>query len=260
MKTFQEWALSKDIFGFEKGKTEEVPQKEGDRPLRPFDSQIIMKELLRHPIGDKTPHWDWGDTITWGDRNLVEAIHVDVSPLGSFKVIMRKMIHNLRGEPTWICKKIHPLPEHKYRENEWLAAEHISGELKTINWEMDSPSQTYDLEKMTLKMIEQIKIRRPCNQMVYQGCRKKTENHYLIEMYLKAGGGGAPDNTRVEKFQITNYFDKEAGLVRVFGNNVCSPMSFRQWLPTPSEFDEMFAPTQKVDEIVDCICDALSTY
>ncbi len=77
---------------------------------------------------------------------------------------------------------------------------------------------------------------------------------------MVGGGNGAPDNTRVEKFHITTFFDKESGMIRVFGNNIQSPMSFRQWLPAPSEFDEMFAPTQPVEEIIDCVVDALSTY
>jgi hypothetical protein len=79
-------------------------------------------------------------------------------------------------------------------------------------------------------------------------------------MNMTGNGSEAPGQQRVEQFHIHLFFDKELGLIRSFGNDIQSPKTSHHWIAQPSEWDEMFAPTQPIKEITQIVVDALSTY
>jgi len=260
-RTFNEWLIQerKDIFGFEKHKN--IPKKvtyEG--PIKHLDNELLFKELLR-PVGEKQPIWDFFDQITWGEVNLGEALRLDLSPLGSFKLIIRKITKDLEGHETWICKDIMPLPDGRYENEEASLANDVLSKLEKLNESQnESPRHSYDLEPLVLRLAGDIKSEKPCRQMVFDKVKKLNENHYIVAMNFTGGGIEAPGSAREEQFHIHMHFDKSRGLIRSYGNGIESKTKVHQWYPTPSEWDEHFCPTQPREEICKAIVNALSTY
>jgi hypothetical protein len=260
-RTFKEWLITekKDIFGFEKDKN--IPQKNSDEgPVKHLDEELLFKELLK-PVGNKQPEWNFFDQITWGEVNLGEALRLDMSPLGSFKLIIRKITKDLEGHETWVCKEIMPLPDGRYTNEETSLAMDVFKILENLNEHPnESPKKEYDLEQLTLKLAGQIKAEKPCHIMIFDKIKKMNENHYIVAMNFMGGGIEAPGSAREEQFHIHMFFDKNRGLIRSYGTGIESRTKVHQWRPTPSEWDEHFAPTQSKDEINQCIVNALSTY
>lgn len=260
MKKFRDWLMQehRDIFGFEK-EVEKEKAIQNDKPFKHFDSDLLIKELLQTTIGIKEPRQTYSDTIIWGGTD-VESMHLDISPLGSFKVVIRKIMKNLQGENVWICKKVLPLPDDEVRENAGRAYDLIVEGLKEIDNKIDSPAPKYDLEKLTIKLAEDIKAERPCKIMFLDRVIRNSDNNFLITMDVAAGGVEGPSSTRIEQFHIQMHFDKTTGLIRSIGSEVISPTRQRLWYPAPAEWDENFAPTQPIKEITRIIMNTYSTY
>ncbi len=93
-----------DIFGFDK----EIPKKaektsNNDPPIDDINSEQILSELSRVPMGTKQPIWEWSNKVQWGEN--FGAIEADVSPLGSYKTIIRRLSTDLHGEPFGYAKR-----------------------------------------------------------------------------------------------------------------------------------------------------------
>lgn len=259
-KTFNEWlGIKKDIFGWDKQRTDSKKVETDEMPLKRFNSRFLLKELLRHPVGSRNATWNWGDTITWGDINESQALHVEISPLGSFKVIIRKMIPSLIGENIWICKHVHPLPD-EYTKNEQQVINDVIEGIDLVGASEDSAKEDFDIEKLTIRLAESIKSKKPVKIMIFDKIKQKNKDHYIITMNLTGSGIEAPTRARVEQFHIHMFFDRKAGLIRSIGNDIQSPVRSHRWIAQPAEWDENFAPTQKYEEIVAAIVNALSTY
>jgi len=260
-RTFNQWLIQerKDIFGFEKHKN--IPPKNThEGPIKHLDEELFFKELLR-PVGEKQPTWNFFNKITWGEINLGEALSLDMSPLGSFKLIIRKITKDLEGHETWICKDVMPLPDGRYENEEASLASDVFKRLDKFNESQnESPKEEYDLEHLTLKLANKIKSDKPCQQMIFDKVKKLNENHYIVAMNFTGGGVEAPGSAREEQFHIHMFFDKNRGLIRSYGCGIESLTKVHQWRPTPSEWDEHFAPTQSKEEICEAIVNALSTY
>ena len=259
-KTFNEWMLFRDIFGFERSKNLQNKKRESDDPITRLKTDIIVDELMRHTIRHKRPHRDFEETITWGEVCHGEAIRLDISPLGSLKIIIRKSMNDFEGNNTWICKEIRPLPNEENNQNEYKIVGKVLDDIKKIDGVIDSPATEYDLEKLSLDLAEEIKRSKPCRQMVFHKIKKLSNEHYLICMEMTGSGMEAPSQMRVEQFQINMFFDKSRGIIRSYASDIASPTRSHKWMPQPSEWDEHFAPTQDRDEIVSAIVNALSTY
>lgn len=259
-KTFNEWLSQRDIFGFDKERQQKSPKnRESEHPIMPLKTEAVIKDLLRHNINNKAPTWDWEDTITWGNPILGEAIQLDISPLGSLKIIIRKAGKNLMGEHVWLCKKIIPLPDES-RGNEETIGESVIEDLIKFDLHTESPADAYDLGKLAFSMANELKVHRPCRQMYFEKLIRKSDNYFIITHNLSGQGVQAPDSMRVEQFQIELFFDKEVGLIRCFGHDVSSPTRQHEWRLQPSEWDEYFAPSQNKKEIIKAVLEALSTY
>lgn len=267
MDGFKRWLVNerKDIYGFEKErkpKQEALPDQE--TPIIPIDPEIIINTMLKVPLNNEMPFSKFHDVIQWG-RN-VGAIKMVISPLGSFKSIIRKLIPDSSGNKVWACKRIIPYNDllHVDQMFDEKLAINMLEEIKSISKEgIDAPEKEYDrLEKLTKKIS--IVCRRKDNipeVFIYKGIKqiKKNEN-YLIYFECAGHGVESPGSARIEQFIIDMSYDPKTGLIRSFGHDVQSKTRQHLWYPQPSEWDEYFSSKQSDTEIAECIGAALSTY
>lgn len=259
-QSFKEWLTYKDdIFGFErKAKNKKsFTSPEDDGPVKMLECGKIVRELMQHKIGLKTPNLDFPEQITWGNINLGEALRIDFSPLGSLRLTTKRYITDLEGTETWICKHVLLLPEGKEEE----ITESVLNELEKIDQTgIDSAARNYNLENLVLKLIGEIKSTRPCQWMMLDKTKQVNKNHYITSLNMTGYGIGSSSGSglseRIVKYEIHTIFEENRGLIRSFGNNV----SAKHWLPDTPDWDEYFAPSQKKDEIIECIIRSLKSY
>ncbi|RDJ35376.1 MAG: hypothetical protein DWQ19_11210 [Crenarchaeota archaeon] len=251
----------KDIFGFERHRQEEeIDRQKRLSSLKQLNSELLIKELWR-PVGLKRPSSNFSDEITWGQVNLGEAIRLDISPFGSLKIITRRIVNDLEGNKTWICKDAIPLPDGHYDGEETVLAMEVFDKVNEINKSpIDSPKKDYNLEHLALKLAGKIKVERPVKIMIFDRIKKLNENHYIVAMNFSGHGLEAPTQRRMEQFHIHLFFDPSRGLVRSYGTGIESPTKVHKWEAQVSEFDEHFAPTQSTEEIITNLLNILRTY
>jgi hypothetical protein len=266
-KTFNSWLLQekKDIFGFNSfddvkkdGLSNKVP------PLHRIKLEEVIDELLSNNIGSKIPHSKFNNSIQWGIGP--GSIYMEVSPLGSFKGIIRRLSSDAAGSPIWICKKV--IPFYDYLEADIKFDKELAHDLMeqikdTNETTLESPSRDYDdLENLTLTIAETCQLPGTIPLIfIYKGIRRVVENkHYIIYFELKGQGVEAPGSSRVEQHHINVSYDKIKGSIKIFNNDIQSPTRVREWIPQPSEFEEYFFPNQPKNEIAECVAGALSTY
>ncbi len=252
-----------DPFGFDK-KNKFVKQVDKDPyPVRSVKNSLILELLKKYRLGSKTSESAFPDELLWGDRDEVGSINLDISPLGSQKIIIHRRLKDLKGNLVWVCKKVYP--ENKTEEEvgeitEDKIALTILKDLNDIHAEkLDVAKERYDNLKNLIT-----KTTRECNKVtpkwfVLQGTRKLNDNSYLIIYNITGTGTGSHNSYRIDEFLININFNPENGLIRCWGNEVSSPL-VREYNLMPSEWDEVFMPTQSLSEISDCIAAALSTY
>lgn len=269
MKTsFEDWLLikeSKDIFGFEKAKLYSAESKSSEeKPIGAISIESMMNELLKFKLNDQKPFSKFVNHIQWGEHN--GATQMVISPLGSFKSIIRRLQTDLTGKPVWICKNILPykdVMEANLKIDENLAHMLFEKIEHANEKQLESAIGDYvDLENLTVKLIQECqKTRFMPKLFIFTRAKEiKPNEHYIIEFELKGQGIEAPGSSRVEAFNIHLQYDPKKGIIRSFGHEIQSPTKGHKWMPMPSEWDECFSPAQPVIEIIDSICGALSTY
>ena len=231
-------------------------------PINPINCETIMAELARLPaLGIYKPSWTWQDILEWGDG--VGAIKIDVSPLGSYKIVARRHIKDIRGETTWVCKKVFPLDENEHDDNEIELAHNIYEGITKISTTMiDSPrwGNYPDFERLVEKLTHEVRHQYPNYIMFPKGTKKISEDYYKIYFEFKGHGVEAPGSNRAEQFDIDIFWDRKKGLVRIWGYDIVSSKSQHSWQPQPSEFDEWFSPAQPIEEIIECVVAMFLTY
>jgi hypothetical protein len=265
MKTFRKWLVSegKDLFGINRER-EAKKSDNDDFPIKPIDSGIILEAIMGHKLGDMEAFSEFHDQIQWG-RNT-GAIQMVISPLGSFKSIIRKLQEDLNGQKVWACKRIIPYREmlHVSREVEEVMAEEIFERVEEC-WrdDVEPPSGDYSaLERLSVKVAERCRSKEVKPEiMVFRGVRRvKMNEHYNIHFECSGHGVEAPGSMRLEQFSIDMAYDKSSGMIRSYGYGIQSPTRQHLWQPQPSEWDENFSPNQDEKEIVEAIAAAFSTY
>jgi hypothetical protein len=264
---FKEWIVNemRDIYGFEKDKKpKEDPFLTRGSPIIPINPEVVINTMLKTPLNNEVPFSNFPDQIQWGKR--VGSIRMVISPLGSFKSIIRKKITDLKGNEVWSCKRIVPYNDllHANQMFDEKLAIKILEEIEGISKEgIEAPEKEYDgLEKLTKKVSN---ICRKKNIMpeifIYKGIKQiKKNQNYLIYFECSGHGVEAPGSARVEQFIIDMSYDPKTGLIRSFGHDVQSTTRQHLWYPQPSEWDEYFSSKQSETEIAECIGAALSTY
>lgn len=272
--TFREW-LSRSpeqLFGVEDdiGQLSAEEKKERDlanydKPIDNLSTSAVMAELVRiGAVNQKDPKRTWEDIVEYGSET--GALSIDLSPLGSLRVNMRKRLTDLEGNKVWVLKKVVPLindydhgDRGQVEETEYAAQFH--SELKRIDEDgLDSPQKDFKgMETLVLKMASTVRRNHP-EVMHYEGLKKHTNDHYQIYFSYRGHGVEAPDAQRCEQFDIHMVYYPARGTVRCWGSEIISKTRRHQWYPSPSEWDEIFMPTQKSEEIVQSITEIFMTY
>lgn len=257
---FKNWLITEDIFGFEDTPQVIIQKPKDENPIHNVSSDFIISELAKFNIGLKRPVRGWHSIVEWGEEQP-GALKVLVSPLGSTKIIVRRLTHNLLGEKVWVCKKIIPLRE-SYKNQEMDIALDLRENLLTFDKELlDTADKEYkDFGKLVTEIA--VLARRNTPQwFIYQGVRKEQDdNHYIIHFDVRGQGVEAPTSQRVEEFCVDVSYRPSTGMVRCFGYEVDSPTRRHLWSCRPSEWDENFTPSQPILEIASSIANALSIY
>jgi len=263
IRSFTEWLASEkdDVFGFDRRAARNVPVKavETDDPVHSFSNEFFLSELSSYSLGSKQPKWEWADHIEWGTGEA-GTIRLQISPFGSNEITIRKKMNDLTGVPIWICKKVVPFSsEAGYKES--ILAQDILEDLKKLDAELlEMPDATFaSLEELVVSLGNRAAIEAPL-PLIYNGIRMLEENAYTIYFSLTGHGVEAPGSRQVEQFNIDVSYSPRRGTIRCFGYDVSSPKSGHKWEPQPSQWDEIFVPTQPRKEIEDAIMNVLSTY
>lgn len=266
MKTFKQWILSegKDIFGFKRQPEIKADDTEGENPLKPINADIIIEEMMKSEVGGIEPFSAYPDQIQWGvDTGAVRMV---ISPLGSFKSIIRKLHLNLLGEEVWVCKKVIPYRDMKHASEEYderLAGTLLEDVVKSHKDPVSAPNDNYEgLERLVTRIYrEATRANIMPNIFIPMGIRQVVKNkNYLMHFECRGHGVEAPNSGRLEAFLIDMSYDPKTGMIRSFGHDVQSKVKGHVWYPQPSEWDEYFSPSQPEEEIISCVADAFSTY
>jgi hypothetical protein len=264
--SFKNWLIreTQDIFGFQKINDNTPDGVESEDPIDPISIELVMNELLRMPLNEHMPFSKFVNQIQWGRNN--GAIQMVVSPLGSFKSIIRGMQTDLEGNQVWICKNILPYKDimHANIEIDENLAHMLFEKIQQASQkQLESAIGNYtNLENLVLKLTNETQRKKIIPEIfIFRGVKEMKHNeHYIIHYECRGQGVEAPGSARLEMFAIEMVYSPKTGLIRSFGHDVQSPKKGHVWYPQPSEWDEYFSPAQPVSEIVDCICSALSTY
>jgi DNA-directed RNA polymerase subunit N (RpoN/RPB10) len=263
MGDFKKWLINEDIFGFEKYKKPIDKTEVYDGPLSPIAADTIMESMMGKNIQGQEAFSDFHDQVQWGRHP--GAVRMVISPLGSYKSIIRKLQINLEGTENWVCKKIIPyknMLHTTFSFDEHLAEEMFEKIENIYKEQINAPSKEYNnLEKLV------VQISKYCCRadiipeiFIHKGIKKKSNENYLIVFECKGHGVEAPDSMRLEQFIIEMSYKKSTGMIRSFGYGVQSPTRQHLWRPQPSEWDEFFSSGQSEKEIVEAIGSVLSTY
>ena len=273
MQNFHEWLLLreewefKDIFGFESQYPQFEKKEDDGKPIKRLDSGQVLDELNRLSLGTKKAVHCWHDMVEWGDGNNGD-IKVVISPIGSYKVIIRKRQMDLEGNTIWVCKKVMPLNEQSFpdqpvvkpNKSESKIANEIYDNLLKIDKEFINASKhEFDLEDLVVEVAQKVRIYAP-QVFLFDGCRKIDDNNYIIHMNVRGHGVERRYARRVEQFDINMSFSPKKGTIRAWGCDISSPTKGHKWQLNPSEWDETFASCQSKEEISECIINCFMSY
>ena len=250
----------KDLFGF---KNNAPPAPTDDNPIKRLNTELLIEYMLKLKINDSNPFSKYPDQIQWGESS--GAIRMVISPLGSFKSIIRRMQTDLEGNTVWLCKKVipyHDIIEANVNEEEELSNflfEKIE-EIKEAKFE--SCVRDYkNLRNLVVKIAKKSQQQDILpNSMFFKAIREVNHNNFLIYFEAKGHGAEAPDSQRLEEFIIDMSYNEKKGTIRSIGYNVQSPMRQHSWTIQTPEWDEIFNPSQSEEEITAAITSAFRTY
>jgi hypothetical protein len=264
---FKEWLQKtpESLFGFATTQLHVKKPFYTEEPIEKLDSSHVLEELVRMgKLNGRIPTKTWSNILEYG--NEPGGLNVSISPLGSYKIIVRKYISDNKGNIIPICKNVIPLLndfDHKGDNDpsELKLASDIFNVLSKIDQEkLEAPKADWNgLEILTTDLAKRVKMEHP-PIMNYGGVIKLNEHTYIIYLTYKGYGNGTPGSQKSEEFIIYMQYKPNKGLIHSWGCEVNSPARTRLYLSAPSEWDELFSPSQPNDEIVNCIMKILSTY
>ena len=247
-------------FGLDLVKKQGRDEDQGDDPIQSLNVEYVIKSLIK-PIGNKNPKSSFFGEVQWGEQD--GAIKLNFSPFGGIRVSLRKLTHDLSGEPTWICKKVievrHFFDEHPDKLT--FKIEENINEMDQQN--IDAPLQDFDnLERLVIRIASELKRNTTQRIFIYEGIRRIEENYkYIIHFGVTGHGvqrvGG---QKRLDQFAIHVEYSKNTGLIKITGTELGDRIDKHRWQYDPSHFIEYFSPSQKEDEITSAILACFNSY
>lgn len=261
---FKNWYITenkKDIFGFSK---KETKKEDPDDIIDTVNPDLLVNQLLKMNIGNKNPKSFFNNEIIWSNETN-DKIKLEISPYGSLRAIVKRLISDSEGEDKWITKYVHLLPDDYKKINELDFAFKIFDKIKEINkLDVDSNSRKINFENLVIKIGEQIKLRKPCKWMIFNKIKKIKDNYYIIMLNMTGSGlespSGSGPSDKIEQYQIDITYNEKSGIIRSFGTSITSSKHKSQWKLGISDWDEKFITSQKTEEITSCIVNSLKSF
>lgn len=232
----------------------------GEKPINYVDSNVIVDEVSKFKLNDKDGVQFWENVVQWG--NDVGAIKMEVTPFGSYRIVIRKLIKDLVGENVWITKTVIDIDDDDPNHKELDYVSECVSQIENINKQnLDYPTNEYsEFDKLCWKLWNKCKAQFPSYIMFPVGMKKIDENYYKLVFEFKGQGVEAPTRSRAEQFDIDVYFNKKTGIVKIWGYDIDSDTRQHNWKVQISDFNEWFAPSQPIDEIITAVHRSLMTY
>lgn len=228
----------------------------GDGVFDRINTNLIISELTRMPplAGSVEPAQIWDDAVVWGGNNP-GAIKVAITPLGSLKLVVRRLVKDLQGENTWVFRKVLPMRDDQDQYQENVIAGNVYDCVVEVNQQpLEAPDAEYeDLDRLAHKLWHTTKKQHPSYIMFPTSFRRQAENYYKLVYEIRGQGAGSPyqgKTGRTEQFNIDLVYEPKSGMIRSIGYDIDSSMRQHTWQIQTPEWDEKFSPRQDPDEIV----------
>lgn len=237
------------------------PEEDDDKPLTPLNVEYVIKFLKRRALGEKyaIPNDFFGE-LQWG--NVDGAVQLHFSNFGGNRVVLRKLIHDLEGDPKWVCKKVMEVKNGYDLHPDKLIFE-IQQNLEKIDGEgIDSPSRDYkDLQKFVIAMANEIRRKNTQKIFMYEGIRVVKEHYkYLVHWGVTGMGLQRRGQKRLDQFAIHCEYNEKSGLIKITGTPLGDKIDKHRWIYDPSNFIEYFSPYQKEEEIIGAVLTHFNCY
>jgi len=233
----------------------------GDDLFDTIDTNVIMDELAKLPLGPNNSNQKWNNIVEWGTE--VGAIQIECSQLGALRLVTRRKISDLQGEVVWICKNVRPISDVN-DENKEIGVAHESYESAAkLNTKMiDAPARDFpEFERLAWRMWAGLKREHPSYAMFPIGLRKQNDDWYKMVFEFRGGGqGNIGDQGFLRQFDVDLLWDKKKGIIRCWGSNIDSAQNKSDWGLNPPEWNEFFSPAQDHTEIIECIVKTFMQY
>lgn len=232
----------------------------GEKPINYVDSNIIVNEVSKIKLNNLEGVQFWENIVQWGTE--VGAVKMEVTPLGSYRIVIRKMIKDLVGENVWITKNVIDIDDDNLDYKETDYASDCIEKLNLIHAQnLDRPVNEYsEFDTLCWKLWNKCKAVFPSYIMFPVGMKKMDENYYKLVFEFKGHGVEAPTRSRAEQFDIDVYFNKKTGIIKIWGYDIDSDTRQHDWKVQVSDFNEWFAPSQPIEEIISAVHNSLMTY
>jgi len=235
-------------------KPKEPNPENSDKPLMPLNVEYVINFLKRKPLGEKyTVPNDFFGNLQWGQED--GAVLLNFSTFGGNHVVMRKLIHDLDGDPKWVCKKVIEIKNLFDAHPDKLIFQ-IQENLEKIDREgLDSSASDYeDLQRLVLNIASELRRKTTQKIFIYEGIRVIKEHYkYLIHFGVTGMGVQRRGQKRLDQFAIHTEYSKQSGLIKITGTPLGDKIDKHRWIYDPSRFIEYFSPYQKEEEIIEAI-------
>ncbi len=262
MKSFASWFNEYADFGLDFTQRPKEPEmKNRDKPLMPLNVEYVVKSLKTTILGEKyaIPNDHFGE-LQWGSDD--GAIRMYFSNFGGNRVIIRKLIHDLAGDPQWICKKVIEV-KNFYDDLPDKLVFQIRENLDKIDYEgLDTPLRDYKgLQRLVIEMASNLRRNTTQKIFMYEGIRViQQDEKYIIHFGVTGMGVQRRGQKRLDQFAIHVEYHKDNGLIKLSGTPLGDKIDKHRWIYDPSNFIEWFSPAQKQDEILEAVLAHFNCY
>jgi hypothetical protein len=259
--SFNYWLSEFADYGMDK--TKEIKDKvdDGDKPLMPLNIEYVVKYFKNKTLGNKpTTYNNFFGEVQWGHE--AGAVKLSFNPFGGMRATLRKLTHDMQGEPVWICKKaveVNNLYD-DHPDNLTYKLEEMLIEMDQEN--IDGPIHDFqELERIVIQLASVLRRSTTQRIFIYEGIRRIEEKYkYLIHFGLSGLGLQARGQKRVDQFAVHVEYSQDTGLIKITGTPLGDKIDKHRWLYDTSTFVEYFSPTQNENEILSSVLVCFNTY
>ncbi len=253
--SFNTWLHEYADFGLDMSKRPSgADPEQGEKPIMPLSVEYVVNFLKRKQLGEKTivPNDLFGE-IQWGDQD--GALLISFSPFRGNHATLRKLTHDLEGNPQWICKRVIEIKNLFDSHPDKLIFILQESLDKIDNEGIEAPSENFaDMQDLVIQLASELRRKTTQKIFMYEGIRVVKENFkYIIHFGVTGMGVQRRGQKRLDQFAIHAEYDKKIGLIKITGTPLGDVISKHRWIYDPSAFIEWFSPYQSEDEINDAV-------